>query len=92
MNAQKLNVSDFLSLIRSRLPINNPNIGDMIKSIREFVGLTQSELATRMKLSRKTISNYENHFESFKRGVPLMRFAEALSANGYIVTPSDLLI
>lgn len=91
MDAQKLKVSNFLSLIRSHLP-NDPNVGDMIKAIREFVGLTQSELAKRMKLSRKTISKYENDFNSFKRVVALQKFADGLSVNDYVVTPSDLLI
>ena len=90
VNAQKLNVSDFLSLIYSRLSCNS-NTGDKIRAIREFVGLTQSELAFRMKLSRKTISKYENDFCSFKRVVPLKRFADGLSANDYVVTPMDLL-
>ncbi|MBQ3442144.1 MAG: helix-turn-helix transcriptional regulator [Selenomonadaceae bacterium] len=92
MNAQKVYVSNFWSLIRSRLDKNKPNIGDRIRVIREFVGLTQSELAGRMNLSRKTISKYENNFSSFKRVVSLKRFAEGLSANDYVVSPSDLLI
>ncbi len=92
MHAKKIYVSNFLSLIRSRLKSTNPNVGDMIKVIREFVGLTQIELAYRMNLSRKTISKYENDFGSFKRMVPLKRFADGLSANGYVVSPSDLLI
>ena len=92
MNAQKVDVSNFWSLIRSRLDKNKPNVGDRIRVIREFVGLTQSELADRMNLSRKTISKYENDFGSFKRMVPLKRFADGLSANDYVVSPSDLLI
>ncbi len=92
MNAQKVYVSNFWSLIRSRLDKNKPNVGDRIRVIREFVGLTQSELAGRMNLSRKTISKYENNFSSFKRVVSLKRFAEGLSANDYVVSPSDLLI
>lgn len=92
MNAQKVYVSNFWSLICSRLDKNKPNVGDRIRVIREFVGLTQSELADRMNLSRKTISKYENNFSSFKRVVSLKRFAEGLSANDYVVSPSDLLI
>jgi len=92
VNAQKVYVSNFWSLIRSRLDKNKPNVGDRIRVIREFVGLTQSELAGRMNLSRKTISKYENNFSSFKRVVSLKRFAEGLSANDYVVSPSDLLI
>jgi len=92
VNAQKVYVSNFWSLIRSRLDKNKPNVGDRIRVIREFVGLTQNELADRMNLSRKTISKYENDFGSFKRVVSLKRFAEGLSANDYVVSPSDLLI
>ncbi len=95
MDAQKRNVSDFLPLIRSHISgetKNDPNIGDMIKAIREFVGLTQRELADEMQLSRKTISKYENDFLSFKRVVSLHKFAKALSVNNYIVKPDDFLI
>lgn len=91
MDAQKRNVSNFLPLIYSHLS-SNPNIGDMIRAIREFVGLTQKELADKMQLSRKTISKYENDFPSFKRVVPLHKFATALSVNNYIVKPDDFLI
>lgn len=91
MDAQKRNVSDFLPLIRSHLS-DNPNIGDMIKAIREFVGLTQKELADKMRLSRKTISKYENDFLSYKKVVPLHKFATALSVNDYMVKPDDFLI
>ena len=91
MDAQKCNLSDFLPLIRSHLP-SNPNIGDMIRAIREFVGLTQRDLADKMHFSRKTISKYENDFLSFKRAVPLHKFATTLSVNNYIVKPADFLI
>lgn len=91
VSVQKIYVSDYLSEILSYLEFKN-NVGYRIKAIRQFVGLTQSELAVRMKFSRKTIAKYENDFDSFRRvvsGAILKRFADALSVNGYIVKISD---
>ena len=94
MSVQKLYLSDFLIEVFSSIEFQN-NIGYRIKAIRQFVGLTQSELAVKMNFSRKTIVKYENDYDSFRRvvsGAILKRFANALSVNGYIVKVSDLLI
>lgn len=91
MSVQKIYVSEFLEQIFSFLEFKN-NVGYRIKAIRQFVGLTQSELAVRMNFSRKTIAKYENDFDSFRRvvsGAILKRFADALSVNGYVVKISD---
>ena len=93
VSVQKIYVSDYLSEIFSYLEFKN-NVGYRIKAIRQFVGLTQSELAVRMNFSRKTIAKYENDFDSFRRvvsGAILKRFADALSVNGYIVKISDFI-
>lgn len=43
-------------------------VGEKIQRCREFLGLTQAELADMSGLSRHTIVNYELYDAEFKRG------------------------
>ena len=52
-------------------------IGVMLKMARQEMGLTQEELAKRLKTKKTAISRIENHAEDIKLST-LERFAQAL--------------
>lgn len=52
-------------------------VGVMLRQARESVGLTQEELAQRLKTKKTAISRIENHAEDIKLST-LERFAAAL--------------
>lgn len=52
-------------------------IGIMLRHARESAGLTQEELASKLKTRKTAISRIENHAEDIKLST-LERFAEAL--------------
>lgn len=52
-------------------------IGVMLRQVRESVGLTQDELAHRLKTKKTAISRIENHAEDIKLST-LERVAKAL--------------
>jgi ribosome-binding protein aMBF1 (putative translation factor) len=52
-------------------------IGAMLKHAREEAGLTQEQLAEKLKTKKTAISRIENHAEDIKLST-LERFAEAL--------------
>jgi ribosome-binding protein aMBF1 (putative translation factor) len=52
-------------------------IGAMLKRAREEAGLTQEQLAEKLKTKKTAISRIENHAEDIKLST-LERFAEAL--------------
>ena len=52
-------------------------IGVMLKQAREDAGLTQEELAARLKTKKTAISRIENHAEDIKLST-LEKFAKAL--------------
>jgi len=53
------------------------NVGVMLRQARESVGLTQEELARRLKTKKTAISRIENHAEDIKLSI-LERVAAAL--------------
>lgn len=55
----------------------NFKIGVMLKQAREKAGLTQEELASRLKTKKSAISRIENHAEDIKLST-LEKFANAL--------------
>ncbi len=52
-------------------------IGVLLKQAREEAGLTQEELAARLKTKKSAISRIENHAEDIKLST-LKKFAQAL--------------
>ena len=61
-------------------------IGVMLKIAREEAGLTQEELAEKLKTKKSAISRIENHAEDIKLST-LEKFAQALAKNlSYEVT------
>tara|TARA_B100000959_G_scaffold254926_1_gene286929 strand:- start:1001 stop:1276 length:276 start_codon:yes stop_codon:yes gene_type:complete len=56
---------------------HNFKIGVMLKQAREKAGLTQEELASRLKTKKSAISRIENHAEDIKLST-LEKFANAL--------------
>lgn len=55
----------------------NFKIGILLKKLREDSGLTQEELADRLKTKKSVISRIENHSEDIKLST-LRRYAESL--------------
>ncbi len=55
----------------------NFKIGVMLKQAREAAGLTQEELASKLKTKKSAISRIENHAEDIKLST-LEKFASAL--------------
>lgn len=53
------------------------NIGVLLKKARKKAGLTQEELALRLKTKKSAISRIENHAEDIKLST-LEKFAQAL--------------
>jgi HTH-type transcriptional regulator / antitoxin HipB len=52
-------------------------IGDMLRKVRESAGISQEELASRLKTKRTAISRIENHADDIKFST-LERVAKAL--------------
>jgi len=52
-------------------------VGDMLRKARESAGVSQEELASRLKTKRTAISRIENHADDIKLST-LERVAEAL--------------
>ena len=58
----------------------NFKIGVMLRKAREEAGLTQEELAERLKTKKSAISRIENHAEDIKLST-LAKFAQAIGKN-----------
>ncbi len=59
------------------LGYQNFKIGIVLRDMREKSGLTQEELATRLKTKKSVISRIENHSEDIKLST-LIRYAKTL--------------
>ena len=55
-------------------------LGVMLRQARESAGLTQEELANRLKTKKSAISRIENHAEDIRLST-LNRYAKAVGAN-----------
>lgn len=56
-------------------------IGKRMKELRETMGISQTELARRSKVSQATVSDYENDEISKHRAAVLMQLAAALNTS-----------
>ena len=69
-------------------------IGTNIADIREAVGMTQANLARKIRVSRQTICNYESGYsvKPLKSYATLTKIANALSSAAHVeITVEDLL-
>jgi ribosome-binding protein aMBF1 (putative translation factor) len=57
--------------------VGDTRVGDMLRKAREAAGVSQEELAGRLKTKRTAISRIENHADDIKLST-LERVAEAL--------------
>lgn len=88
-------MSDLKRYIRSRKRRDNDfgdgyeagyeqfKIGVMLRQARESVGLTQEDLAVRMRTRKSAISRIENHAENITL-TTLKKYAEALGKRVYV--------
>jgi putative transcriptional regulator len=60
-----------------------------LKKIRENVGLTQHELAQKIKVTKASVSNYETGFRKPKLKVA-QRIAIAISDSGFSCSVDDI--
>ena len=64
-------------------------IGVMLKMARESAGLTQEQLAQKLRTKKSAISRIENHAEDIKLST-LKKFAQALGKNLHVEVSSIL--
>ena len=63
--------------MKNKYALTNDQINSILKQAREEAGITQEELARRMKTKKTAISRIENHAEDIKLST-LEKFAHAV--------------
>ena len=77
MAKAKKSKSAVKSVKKSVSKIGDSRVGEMLRKARESTGISQEELANRLKTKRTAISRIENHADDIKLST-LARVAKAL--------------